>query len=62
VVFRSQGAPYTYIFSFRGTYSMLDVFEDAGFLGTRVLRALSGFPSPEAKVAHGFWSIYSTQL
>ena len=30
VVFRSQVAPYTYIFAFRGTSSLLDVLDDLG--------------------------------
>lgn len=62
VVFRSQGAPYTYIFSFRGTYSMLDVFEDAGFWEQEYFVPFQASPSPEAKVARGFWSIYSTAV
>jgi triacylglycerol lipase len=62
VVFRSQAAPYTYIFSFRGTYSMLDVFEDAGFWEQEYFVPFQASPSPEAKGACGFWSIYSTAV
>lgn len=62
VVFRSQSAPYTYIFSFRGTYSMLDVFEDAEFWEQEYFIPFQTSPSPEAKVARGFWSIYSTSV
>lgn len=62
VVFRSQSAPYTYIFSFRGTYSMLDVFEDGGFWEQEYFVPFQASPSPEAKIARGFWSIYSTAV
>lgn len=63
VVFRSQGAPYTYIFSFRGTYSMLDALDDAEFWTQEVFVPFRApAPSPDAGVARGFWSIYTTSL
>jgi hypothetical protein len=62
VVFRSQAAPYTYIFSFRGTYSMLDVLEDADFWEQDYFVPFQASPSPEAKVSSGFWSIYNTAV
>lgn len=60
VVFRSKAAPYSYVFAFRGTYSMLDVLEDLDFwqqYSFVPLRALQS--AGDAKVAGGFWSIYS---
>jgi len=62
VVFRSQAAPYTYVFAFRGTYSMLDVFEDASFWEQEYFTPFQASPSSEAKVARGFWSIYNTAV
>lgn len=61
VVFRSQAAPYTYIFSFRGTYSMLDVLEDLSFWEKENFVPFQGSsPAPDAQVADGFWGIYNT--
>ncbi|MGB7796534.1 MAG: lipase family protein [Pseudonocardiaceae bacterium] len=60
VVFRSQAAPYTYIFSFRGTYSMLDVLEDLDFWEQDDFVPFQAPSPPEAKVSRGFWSIYNT--
>jgi triacylglycerol lipase len=63
VVFRSQSAPYSYIFSFRGTYSMLDAIDDLEFwLEDKFVPFRTPAPSPSAGVASGFWSIYSTSL
>jgi hypothetical protein len=60
VVFRSQAAPHSYVFSFRGTYSMLDVLEDADFWEKYSFVPLRGpRRATDAKVAGGFWSIYS---
>ncbi len=60
VVFRSQSAPYSYVFSFRGTYSMLDALDDLEFWEKEHFVPLR-VPSPaaDANVAAGFWSIYS---
>ena len=54
--------PYTYIFSFRGTYSMLDVFEDAQFWEQEPFVPFQASPSRDAQVASGFWSIYTTAM
>ncbi|MGH3768715.1 MAG: lipase family protein [Pseudonocardiaceae bacterium] len=62
VVFRSQAAPYTYIFSFRGTYSLLDALEDAGFWEQEYFVPFQASPSPDAQVASGFWNIYTTAM
>src|ERR671932_35595 len=61
VVFRSKQAPYTYVFAFRGTYSIFDIIEDAAFWETSPFTPLRGAaPRPSAHVASGFWSIYTT--
>lgn len=62
VVFRSQAPPYTYVFAFRGTYSMLDVVEDAAFWQQDAFTPVDGGSVGDAKVASGFWSIYTTSL
>jgi triacylglycerol lipase len=60
VVFRSKAAPYSYVFSFRGTYSMLDVLEDLDFWQQYPFVPWGALQSAgDAKVAGGFWSIYS---
>lgn len=60
VVFRSQAAPYSYVFSFRGTYSMLDVLEDIEFWEQQAFVPLRApRPIADVQVADGFWSIYS---
>ena len=62
VVFRSQAAPYTYIFSFRGTYSMLDALDDLSFWEKEYFVPFQASPSPDAQVASGFWGIYHTSV
>ncbi|MGH3785080.1 MAG: lipase family protein [Pseudonocardiaceae bacterium] len=63
VVFRSQSAPYSYIFAFRGTYSILDALEDAEFWCHETFVPFrASAPSQDAKVAMGFWSIYTTSV
>ncbi|MDT7596082.1 MAG: triacylglycerol lipase [Pseudonocardiales bacterium] len=63
VVFRSQAAPYTYIFAFRGTYSWRDALEDLDFWELdSFVPFQQASPSPEAKVACGFWGIYTTAV
>lgn len=63
VVFRSQAAPYSYIFSFRGTYSLLDVLDDAEFWAQELFVPFRApVPSPDAEVASGFWNIYRTSV
>lgn len=60
VVFRSNSAPYTYVFAFRGTYTMLDALEDAAFWEWTTFVPIGGKPpSMDGKVADGFWSIYT---
>lgn len=62
VVFRSQAAPYTYVFAFRGTYALLDAIEDLAFFegkDTFMPWGAATPPDSKAAVASGFWSIYS---
>lgn len=59
VVFRSTAPPYTYIFAFRGTYSMLDLTEDL-FFEWSSFRTHTGQLQRGAHVVSGFWSIYAT--
>lgn len=54
VVFRSQAMPYSYVFAFRGTYSMLHVLEDMefweqqAFVSSRAPRPVAGVQVAEA--------------
>lgn len=63
VVFRSPPpGPYTYIFAFRGTDSLLDIIEDLSFYQYKETFVPFGAQSPpdsEAGVASGFWSVYT---
>lgn len=61
VVFRSQTAPYTYIFAFRGTDSFLDVLDDLGADHKPFTpHAGSKITIPEAvAVESGFYDVYS---
>ncbi|MCI5157386.1 MAG: lipase family protein, partial [Candidatus Electrothrix sp. AUS1_2] len=61
VVFRSQTAPYTYIFAFRGTDSLLDVLDDLGAeLKPFTPHAGAKLPVPKkVEVESGFYDIYS---
>ena len=61
VVFRSEVAPYTYIFAFRGTDSTLDVLDDLGAEHTdfAAFDPDAKIP-PGVKVESGFYDIYST--
>lgn len=62
VVFRSQSAPYTYIFAFRGTASILDALDDLG-AEHRTFRPYDS-PNPvsaEVKAEAGFYDIYTEQ-
>lgn len=59
VVFRSLTGPYTYIFAFRGTNSILDLIEDLASLAAEPFRAHGGIETPaDATVASGFLSVY----
>lgn len=63
LVFRSQATPYTYIFAFRGTYSLLDALGDAEFWEKDPFVPFSSpATTPGAAVASGFWSIYHSSL
>jgi triacylglycerol lipase len=62
VVFRSQKAPYTYIFAFRGTASILDALDDLG----AEHRSFKPYDSrvsvsSEVKAEAGFYDIYTEQ-
>lgn len=62
VVLRSQAAPYTYVFAFRGTDSLVDAIEDAAFFEGKdafVPYGAAAAPDPHALVARGFWSVYT---
>ena len=61
IIFRSQAAPYTYIFAFRGTDSPLDVLDDLGAkLKPFTPHAGSKVTIPEAvEVESGFYDVYS---
>jgi hypothetical protein len=60
VVFRSQVAPYTYIFAFRGTSSLLDVLDD---LGAEKKKFTANEPdisiASDVVVESGFFDVYS---
>ncbi|MGH9277778.1 MAG: lipase family protein [Acidimicrobiales bacterium] len=61
VVFRSKATPHTYVFAFRGTYSILDALEDLASLGQAPFVPLRSQAGPDdIEVGSGFWSIYST--
>lgn len=62
VVFRTLDPPYRYLFSFRGTYSLLDALEDVSIFEEKkpfVPRGSRVPPSSKALVAAGFWSVYT---
>ncbi|MCI5145797.1 MAG: lipase family protein [Candidatus Electrothrix sp. AR3] len=61
VIFRSKTAPYTYIFAFRGTDSLLDVLDDLGVeLKPFTPHAGSKVTIPETvAVESGFYDVYS---
>src|SRR6476620_10947405 len=50
VVFRSQSAPWTYVFAFRGTYTILDAIEDLAFWELTAFVPFQG--DPPAPVAY----------
>ena len=60
IVFRSSQAPHTYIFSFRGTDSLLDIIDDLGANLTPFVpfdQAVS--VDSRVQVEAGFWSVYT---
>jgi triacylglycerol lipase len=60
VVFRSQQAPYTYIFAFRGTASILDALDDLGAEHRSFKPYDSRVPvTSEVKAEAGFYDIYT---
>jgi hypothetical protein len=61
VIFRSQSAPYTYIFAFRGTSSLLDIIDDLGFETTAFSPHDSSNTSVPSTVSveSGFFNVYS---
>ncbi len=61
LVFRSQTAPYTYIFAFRGTSSTLDILDDLGVESEPFTpHDQSGMPVPgDVEVESGFFDVYS---
>ena len=60
VVFRSQEAPYTYIFAFRGTSSILDILDDLGAESTSFTPYEKSVAVPSGvTVESGFYDIYS---
>ncbi|MGB5686725.1 MAG: lipase family protein [Candidatus Electrothrix sp.] len=61
VIFRSQTAPFTYIFAFRGTDSLFDVLDDLGAESKPFIpHAGSKVTIPEAvAVESGFYNVYS---
>jgi len=60
VVFRSQQAPYTYIFAFRGTASLMDVLDDMG-ADHSVFKPYDNTASVPAgvEVECGFYDVYT---
>ena len=59
VIFRSQQAPYTYIFAFRGTDSTKDLIDDFGFDQTTFVPHNSEAEIPsDLRVEDGFYRIY----
>ena len=60
VVFRSCLAPYTYIFAFRGTDSLLDVIDDTGaYFAPFVPFDKTASVDPGVLVEAGFWNVYT---
>ena len=60
-VFRSTTAPYTYIFAFRGTTSILDILDDLGAEQTNFTTYAPEVDIPSGvKVESGFFDVYST--
>jgi triacylglycerol lipase len=59
VVFRSLSAPFTYIFAFRGTASILDLLDDLGAEKRPFVPYKSTAPVGGAEVEAGFYDIYS---
>lgn len=60
VVFRSQAAPYTYIFAFRGTASFLDALDDLGAEMKKFTPYAPGADVPPGvKAEAGFFDVYS---
>ncbi len=60
VVFRSNQAPYTYIFAFRGTASIIDGLDDLGFLKSGYKPYQSSTVVPKSvEVEAGFYDIYT---
>ena len=61
VVFRSQVAPYTYIFAFRGTASNLDILDDLGVESTSFTPFKAGVAVPSnVAVESSFYGIYNS--
>ncbi|MFC3193024.1 lipase family protein [Marinicella sediminis] len=62
VVFRSKQAPYTYIFAFRGTASILDILDDLG-AEHRSFKPYDAkqHVSSEVEAEAGFYDIYTEQ-
>jgi triacylglycerol lipase len=62
VVFRSLQAPYTYIFAFRGTASILDGLDDLGVEKThfKAFNKRASVPN-EVEVEAGFYDIYTQE-
>lgn len=62
VVFRSLQAPYTYIFAFRGTASILDGLDDLGIEKSQFKPYNAGASVPkEVEVEAGFYDIYTKE-
>ncbi|MGK7941079.1 MAG: lipase family protein [Crocosphaera sp.] len=60
LVFRSENAPYTYIFSFRGTDSTEDLLDDFGYDPTEFFPYDKSASVPsDVRVESGFYRIYS---
>ncbi|MCF6338681.1 MAG: lipase family protein [Gammaproteobacteria bacterium] len=61
VVFRSHLAPYTYIFAFRGTSSILDMLDDLGAESTSFTPYEKSVEIPSGvTVESGFYDVYSS--
>lgn len=60
VVFRSIEAPYTYVFAFRGTDSILDILDDLGAISTHLKAYDTNVAVPSSVgVESGFHDVYS---